>query len=441
LTISLTQLRSKVAGQRVLVPSLYGDVDFSTIPERFTEEQSAESALRETPFNQRATLLADTELVERIRAFTMLGDSIADAYAALIPEYGFRRLVAMLADACDRGVEHVEGAPNELVEFIREMEHIPDWLDMKLVERGARVNRNMAANVAPFAVRGFFVATFLNKYAALPMALTGTLSNETAARRIRETASFFTVTVLPGALERQGPGFKAAAMVRLMHSMVRFNALKRSSRWDTAVYGIPIPQVDQMPAGLISIYQLSLRVLRKGRTEFIPNERALVELSRYRCYLLGLPEELLADTPQGIVKVLSTRNATLRKAYDDETCGALLRATMAAHLPTDGSTRSRVVNAFERSFAKSVFIRVVLSGDKEEAGRIGLILSRRDRLQASAVLLLVVLRMGAYSLASRIPGVGSIADRILVGRLRKLLEGYGHAEYTTDASAYRSAKP
>ena len=32
----------------------------------------------------------------------------------------------------------------------------------------------------------------MNKYAALPMALTGTLSNDTAARRVNETATFFT---------------------------------------------------------------------------------------------------------------------------------------------------------------------------------------------------------------------------------------------------------
>ncbi len=71
-----------------------------------------------------------------------------------------------------------------------------------------------------------------NTYAALPMALTGALSGKRAARRVNETASFFAVTTLPGALERYGPGFEAAAMVRLMHSMVRYNALKKSDKWD-----------------------------------------------------------------------------------------------------------------------------------------------------------------------------------------------------------------
>ncbi|WP_163580149.1 oxygenase MpaB family protein, partial [Klebsiella pneumoniae] len=69
--------------------------------------------------------------------------------------------------------------------------------------------------------------------------------------------------------------------------------------WDIAVYGIPIPQVDQMPAGLIPIFLLAQKVLSEGRTQFTAEERARVELARYRCFLLGLPEDLLSDTPQG----------------------------------------------------------------------------------------------------------------------------------------------
>ena len=43
------------------------------------------------------------------------------------------------------------------------MERIPDWLDMDLVEEGARVDRNAAANLGPFIIRGAFIATFMNK--------------------------------------------------------------------------------------------------------------------------------------------------------------------------------------------------------------------------------------------------------------------------------------
>jgi hypothetical protein len=70
------------------------------------------------------------------------------AYAALTPEHGFHGLIAMLQDACDHGVEKVPSAPPELVRFIREMERLPVWLNMKLIEQGARIERNAYAHRA-----------------------------------------------------------------------------------------------------------------------------------------------------------------------------------------------------------------------------------------------------------------------------------------------------
>ena len=72
-----------------------------------------------------------------------------------------------------------------------------------------------------------------------------------------------------GQLLRSVDAAYAAAMVRLMHSMVRVNALQRSDKWDAEVYGMPIPQVDQMPAGLINMYVLATATLRSGRTTLV----------------------------------------------------------------------------------------------------------------------------------------------------------------------------
>ena len=88
------------------------------------------------------------------------------------------------------------------------MEATPEWIDFDLVREGARQERIPAALLAPFITRGAFIATFTNTYAALPMALTGALRAKRAARRVNETASFFAVTTLPGALDRYGPGFR-----------------------------------------------------------------------------------------------------------------------------------------------------------------------------------------------------------------------------------------
>ena len=435
---SIDHVRARVASQKTLLPALYGGFDFDATPERFTDD-AAQAVVRER--RPMGVELA-AEDIELVRAYTMLGDVVADAYAALIPTHGFRQLIGMLTKACDEGLDSVADAPPELVAFIKDMERIPDWLDMKLVEEGARVDRNAAANLGPFIIRGAFIATFMNKYAALPMAITGTLSRQTAARRVKDTATFFTTSLLPGALERHGPGFKAAAMVRLMHSMVRANVLRRPNDWDMGVYGIPIPQVDQMPAGLISVFLLSYKMIEEGRHEFTPAERATVELARYRCFLLGLPEELLADTPQGIVDLMNARSGTLRSGYDDGTCGELLRATMAADLRPDDSLPARLHETFERAFAKLFFVKSFMGGDKAKAASIGVNLTAGDVALAAIAGLFIYARIRLYALAAHVPGLRAVADRRLIAKLRAQLASYGHAEFTTDAAHYRpSATP
>lgn len=435
----LEALWARVEAQRQRAPAIYGGLDFQMIPERFAGQSEDESELTRLASADRAALLADRDRMEFIRAYTMMGDAAADAYACLMREFGFRPLIDMLTQACDKGVDSVEGAPQELRDFIAEMERVPEWLNMELVEEGARVDRNKAANVGPFIIRGAFIATFLNKYAALPMAITGTLTSTTAARRVKDTATFFTSSVLPGALDRYGPGFKSAAMVRLMHSMVRVNVMRRKNDWDFRVYGLPIPQVDQMPAGLITIFLLAYTMLAQGRTEFTADERALLELSRYRCFLLGLPEDLLADTPQGIVDLMNARAGTLRRGFDDATCGELLRATMAADLRTGDGLAARGHEVLERAFAKLFFVKAFMGGDKAKAAAMGVDVRWQDTVLAGVAGLLIAARTGFYNMASHIPVMREWADRRLVRKLRRQLADYGHADFTTDAAQYRPA--
>jgi hypothetical protein len=433
--VSLEHVRQRIAFQKEALPVMYGAVDFDETPERYTNDISVSSmAAYADKFPP-----PPADMVERVKAYTMLGDVTSDAYAALIPKYGFRRLVGMLQQACERGVESVADAPPELVALIREMEAKPAWLDMDLVRRGVELNRLPMAIFAPWTIRGAFLATFMNKYTALPMALTGTLSNTTAAKRVNETATFFTVTTLPGALELRGEGFKAAAMVRLMHSMVRFNVLRGMSGWDKSVYGIPIPQVDQMPAGLIDVFLLAYKMKEEGRTEFTADERARVEFSRYRCVLLGLPEDLLMDTPQGIIDIMNARSASIRQGFDDATCGALVRATMAAYLPPDRSLGNRIRNALEGRVARLVLVKNFLGGNAQAARDMGVPVGPVDYVIGIAILSAITLKTALYSLALKTPGLKGLADRRLVAKIRRLLRRYGNAEFTTNAEAYRPA--
>ena len=425
-----------VTQQRGDLPGIYGEVDFTVTPERLDQGATIDDERFAATRNAVRRVFDRPALLETMRNATMTGDRIADAYATLIPEYGFQALVEMLEVACERGVDSVDNAPNELVALISAMENTPTWVDMELVEQGARTERISMATATPLAIRGAFLATFLNKYAALPMTMTGTLSDEAAAKRVFETASFFTATTMPGALRRSGKGFEAAAKVRLMHSMVRYHILN-SGQWDVATYGIPIPQADQMPAGLIGVFLMSAQLLRKGQTDFTPEQRASVELSRYRCFLLGLPEDLLGETPQEIVDLLIARHVSLREGYDDETCGALVRGTMDADLFDTSSITGRLHTWLENGFSKFVLIKSFLGGDAARAASIGITFSASEKVAAGVAAGAVALKTLFYRLGLRLPLVGDYVDARLNRRLAKLLDMYGHADFVTDAGRYK----
>jgi ER-bound oxygenase mpaB/B'/Rubber oxygenase, catalytic domain len=428
------ELARRVHSQRDLQPGLYGDFDFDRQPDRLATEPDVDSALP-TWVADRASILEDDRVVELMSTATMLGDIVVDPYAALMTTHSITQLIDMLKTACREGIEAVPDAPPELVSFIAAMDAAPEWIDFDLVREGARQERIPAALLAPFITRGAFIATFTNAYAALPMALTGALSGARAARRVNETASFFAVTTLPGALDRYGPGFEAAAMVRLMHSMVRFNALKKSDKWDKAVYGMPVPQVDQMPAGMIGQYLLARKARRQGRTEFTAEERAVVEFARYRCFLLGLPEELLPAEPADIIHVMHARSALLRHGFD-AICAELVRGTMAAYLRPDTTLFDRCAEAVEKSFSKLTFVRTFCNGDRDIAQAMGVSLGSTDLVRIALTAPFIIGRFTAVSHASRLPVLRDITDAYVIGLLKLRLATYGKPEFTSDAAHY-----
>jgi hypothetical protein len=433
------ELAARVRKQGELQPVLYGNVDFNAKPYRLATASEDDASLPAWVADRAATL-ADPRVVELISTTTMLGDVVADPYASLMAERPFKSLIDMLTVACREGIDAVADAPPELRALIDAMETKPEWLDTELVEEGAREARIPAAFLAPLVTRGVFVATFMNTYAALPMALTGQLGGRKAARRVNETSSFFAVTTLPGALNRSGPGFEAAAKVRLMHSMVRYNALKRSDRWKLDIYGIPVPQVDQVPAGLINIYLLAARARRQGRSEFNHAERALVEFGRYRCFLLGLPEELLPTTVEGTLRVMHARAALLRRGFD-ETCAALVRGTMDAYLRAGETPADRAAEAIEKSYSKAFFLRAFAGGEKgrKAATDVGVSLGAGDKLRIAMTVPFVIGRFMTVRAASRIPLLRDLVDHCTIRMVKQRLATYGNPEFTTDSTTYTPA--
>ena len=191
-----------------------------------------------------------------------------------------------------------------------------------------------------------------------------------------------------------------------------------------------------MPAGTLGTFFMSVRLLAKGRTEFTAAERATVELARYRCFLLGLPEDLLGDTPQEIVDLLTARHVTLREGYDDEICGALVRGTMGIELFERTSTRGRVHAWLEDGFSRFVLVSNFLGGDTDRAASIGIDFERRHKVAAALAAAVVFGSAAFYNVGLRVPGVSGWVDRRLNAKLARLLDSYGHADFVTDPEKY-----
>lgn len=433
MTHHFPELAAKVAEQHEHRPDLYKRIDFTQDPYRFTIDPNVVSGLP-TWVTRREPYLANEPMIELMRTSTMLGDLVADEYAALLPEYGVRGLVDMLKKACRDGTESVPDAPPELHAFIAAMEATPAGVDFELVEEGARHSRIGAAYLSPFLIRGAFIATFLNSYSALPMGITGALSGTRAAYRVNDTTSYFSVTALPGALKRDGIGFQASAMVRLMHSVVRYNALVRYDKWDTCVYGMPIPQIDQMPAGLINMYILSVSVLKKGRTEFNDREKAIMAFTHYRNFLLGVPAELLPTTPRGIVDVFYARAAYLRDDFDD-TCRELVNSTMNAYLRPSRTPFERAADRVEKAWSK-IFVLGINGGSKKSALNMGVRVRVVDLALVGVTAPFILGRfIGAVRL-NKISALQPAIDRRATRMVERRLATYGHPAFTTDPAAY-----
>lgn len=415
--------------QKRIAPRVYGNLDLDIAPERFRSELGENSILKK---NKRITEhLADPEKVEFFRQLTLMGDPLADAYAALIPELGFRKIREMLEAAINQGIAAVPDAPAELKTFIGAVDEKPSWLDMESVERAARFMRLPTALWGDYALRVAFMNTYVNGYQGLPMIITGALTSDSAGRRMAETASTFKLAVLPGALDRGGEAYRSVLMVRLMHAMVRGNLLRKKEVWDFSVYGLPIPQVDQMGAALVTSYMLAKRALKAGRP-FNQLERDIVELNRYTAFLLGMHDQFLSAEPEQIVETWEMCQATLRHMHDPRG-KQLNEATLTAYRRPTTSLFNRALHFLDSNANRFMYGKIVGRRTAEEMGvEAGL----KESLSFATLFMPLGVNYSALYMADKVPALHKLIDRFAVKKINKQLHAEGAPEYKTDSKSY-----
>ena len=203
--------------------------------------------------------------------------------------------MAQFRQALDHGIESVTDAPPALGAFFAHVDEVPEWVDMDLVNTGARAYRRFGRSAADVLLQLSLLGGYRFGGPTDLLVMTGGLSGDTAMRRLGETQQWGVAISEPDAMPRSGAGFRLTVHVRLMHAMVnhRFEA---GGRWDTGHWGLPINQSDQAAtlglfngALLLGVRALGVRVTRHDAA-------AVMHLWRYIGWLMGVDEDWLAVT-------------------------------------------------------------------------------------------------------------------------------------------------
>ncbi len=266
---------------------------------------------------------------DRARELAIIGDPLADDYAALYPKLGYAKARAMLDQALELGIEHVEDAPEPLKALFAELDNPPPWVDWDRVERGATAMRRYAPLTWLFA-RLAFAQTYVNANAGMPLYMTGSLGEATVAKRLKETNKWRLGIQQPGALRRFGDAFKTVVRVRVLHSLIRYHLLKMG-KWDVEKLGMPIPQLDMAGANIGMFMTHSFMLAGIGGVMTPAEYGDVMHLWRYHGHVIGVYDELNPKSVKDLGRIGTLMTLTTRNAFDKR-ARALTRSTMNAKL-------------------------------------------------------------------------------------------------------------
>ena len=232
------------------------------------------------------------ELADQYIAHTGIADPLADAAIAALAGLDQREVHRMIQAGMEQQEQILRQAPQPLREFFEAISVAPPWFDRRAVYPG----RIAFHNYSDLFIPAFFVVTLQNAATLISKSfyMTGRVLTGYGARRIRQNTRHFVEIMLPGALERQGEGWKLSVRIRLVHAQVR-RLLRDSGQWDEAAWGVPV-----------SAAHLGLSAANFSATMLHQAERlgahcdgearaGFMQTWRYASYLIGVPEALLFD--------------------------------------------------------------------------------------------------------------------------------------------------
>ena len=233
--------------------------------------------------------ISDPELADCYLAHTVIGDPLADAAVASLPD-DQREVHRLIRAGMDRDDITLSRAPRELRDFFDVVSITPEWFDPNSVYPGCLLFQRhsdlfLVGFVCDTIVRGF--ATTISK----SFLATGRLVDH-GVRRLRQNNLHLMEIFLPGGLDRDGDGWKMSVRIRLIHAQVR-RQLLMSDEWDTAELGMPLSAANISLASVSFSAMLLQSVGKMGVHTDDESRASFMRIWRYTAWLIGVPESIL----------------------------------------------------------------------------------------------------------------------------------------------------
>lgn len=263
-----------------------------------------------------------------LAAALLRADARADAWTAeaqtLVPDRGR----AAFSDALTRGAETVPSSLPALKALVEELETVPIWVDPFTLDLACRTFRRTGIGAGAVLAGYSLMRGYRSSAIVKTLMLTGKLKYR-AAHRLVETGRFVNAVTRPGQLSIGGEGYRSAAHVRWVHSIVR-QQVRASEAWREDLWGVPVNQADMLYTNLLFSVGF-LRGCRKLGFRFSPEEaNAIIHLWRYVGYLMGIEPSLLPADEHEANLAMDMVEATQPKADGDsvELAAALCNAPL-----------------------------------------------------------------------------------------------------------------
>lgn len=297
------------------------------------------------------TPAGDRGLAEQYLARTGVGDPTADEAIASLEGADPEAVHRFIEAGMERDREALARAPAALREFFDAFEP-PDWFDPAAAIPGCRAFHAWSDLFIP----AFFVVTVQNAATLISKAFyrTGRVTTEHGLRRIRQNTRHFIEIMLPGALDREGEGWKLSVRIRLVHARVR-RLLRESGDWDETDFGVPLSAAH---LGLASA-NFSATMLRQAErlgARLDEAERSgFMQIWRYASHLIGTPDELLFEGDEARTREFQRVATGLEPPPGEESAviaNALVRALPeVARMTEPREKQAFVANAYRVSRA------------------------------------------------------------------------------------------